>query len=184
MKILDIPLTFAISTWRDKKTIKETIESIADLADFIVIAHGRTPESKNSKPDKTLQVIQHLQVDFPDLITILYTNLWENETQKINATWYQSIGYYFRLKANESLSDDFKKELLEAIPRSINENTPIIAKTTVVKAGCGLKFESGNYGFRGCQVDFSRQFYNPGIPPEPFGSQHSLRLECLITILQ
>lgn len=184
MKILDIPLTFAVSTWRDETTIRTAIESIVDLADFIVIAHGRTPESKDSKPDKTLQVLQHLQVDYPDLITILYTNLWENETQKINATWYQSIGYYFRIKASESLSDDFKKELLDAIPHSINENKPIIANTTIIELGCRFSFGNANYKFRGCQVDFSRQFYHPEIPPEPFSSKHSLQLECPITILQ
>lgn len=184
MKKIDIPLTIAITTWRSENSIQKTIESVVDLADFIVIAHGRTPESKNSKPDKTLQILQHLQVDYPDLITILYTNLWENEVQKLNAVWYQSIGYYFRLNANESLDNAFKKELLDAISHSINENKPIIAKTTTIKSGCRFNFGNANYKFRGCQVDFARQFYHPEIPPEPFSSKHSLQLECPITILQ
>lgn len=173
MKKFDIPITVALNIWNTEDTIRKTVESIVDLADFVVIVYGRLP-SDQEKNDNTLKILQQLQIDYPDLITVIAMNQWTNEVEKLNTTWYEAMGYYFLLHANEFLDDKIKKELLDAIPKSIEQDTPIIAKTT----------NSDTYKFRGCQVDFAKHFYTPGIPPEPFSNNRVIQLKCPISVRQ
>ncbi|GAI17794.1 unnamed protein product, partial [marine sediment metagenome] len=37
----ELPLTVAITTWRDQKTIDRALKSVMDFADFIVVVYGK-----------------------------------------------------------------------------------------------------------------------------------------------
>jgi hypothetical protein len=169
MREINIPIVVGITTWRDEKHIKASVKSVIDFADFIVIAYGKV---KNEEPDRTLKILRHLQIDYQDLITLLLPAEWSNEVEQLNATWFEFMGYYFRLRGNEVLSKHAKKELEKLIYKSIETGLPITAKTT----------KSDIYEFRGSQIDPAKYFISPTQVFDVYDSNHqeSLQMECKI----
>lgn len=142
----ELPITVAITTWNNQDSIAEAVKSVSDLADNIVIVYGRLKDIDADTPDDTFDILKHLQIDYPDLITLVSQYVWNNEAERLNVAWFNSIGFFFRMRGKEVLSEKLKQDLEKLIPLSIAENIPLISCTT----------QADTYEIRGCQVDYTK----------------------------
>ena len=90
----ELPLTVAITTWRDQDYIVNAVKSVLDIADNIIIVYGRLKDIDLEKPDNTLDILKHLQIDYPAIITIVSQYSWNSEAERLNSAWFNAMGYF------------------------------------------------------------------------------------------
>jgi hypothetical protein len=142
----ELPIVVAVTTWTDQKSIRTSIHSVEQMADHLIVVYGKIANVGADSPDKTWNELTQLQHRHQGLFEMLLKDRWDNEADKLNAAWFNYMGYFFWIRGNEYLSLKALKELDTLIPKSIDCGAPIVAHTTLNK-----KPE-----IRGCQIDYDK----------------------------
>jgi len=142
----ELPIVVAVTTWADRKSIATSIRSVERMADHLIVTYGKIANIGPDGPDKTWTELSRLQARNRGLFEVLLKETWDNEADKLNAAWFNYLGYFFWLRGSEYLSLGALEELETLIPQSIDCGAPIVAHTTLNK----------KQEIRGCQIDYDK----------------------------